>query len=173
MAEDMGLDLDRHRDLRGRDREPWVRRAGIALLTLIPIAALLNTFGQSPTEAVATGPGVRMSVLSPEAGRGGVIFQVRVTIDPSSAIQQPRLILGDGWLEGLTLNTVEPSPSDEQWGPDGLELSFPPVEADGRLVVYLQYQVNPTTVDRRTQHLELRDGTTPLARIDRTFTVYP
>jgi hypothetical protein len=173
MAEDLGLDLDRHRDLHGRDREPWIRRSGIVLLTLIPVAAVLNTFGQSPTEATATGPGVRMSVTAPEAARGGLIFQVKVTIDATSAVEEPTLVLSDGWLEGLTLNTVEPSASNEQWGPDGLELTFPPIPRDGRLVVYLQYQVNPTTVARRTQRLELRDHTTPLVEIDRTFTVYP
>jgi len=60
MAEDLGLDLERHRDLRGRDREPWIRRSGMALLTLIPLAALLNTFGQAPTASTAEGSGAEL-----------------------------------------------------------------------------------------------------------------
>jgi hypothetical protein len=173
MDEDIGLDLERFRDLRGRDREPWIRRTGLSLLVLIPVAALLNTFGQAPEVATATGPGVRLSVEAPEAGRGGLIFQVRITVDASSAIREPTLVLSESWLEGLTLNTIEPSPTDEKWGPDGLVFTFPPIQAGEQLKVFLQYQVNPTTVERRDQRVEIRDGATPLAHVDRVFTVYP
>lgn len=171
--DDLGLDLGRARDLHGRDREPWVRRAAICLLLLIPLAALLNTFGQSPASATATGPGVRLTVESPEAVRGGLIYQVQVTVDAASAIRDPKLVLSPSWLEGLTLNTTEPAASDEQWTLHGLELTYAPISAGGELKVFLQYQVNPTTVERRDQRVEIRDGDIPLAHVDRIFTVYP
>jgi len=173
MDDDLGLNLERARDLVGRDREPWVRRVGISLVLLIPLAALLNTFGQSPVKATAAGAGVRLSVESPEAARGGLIYQVQVTVDADSGIKEPVLVLSESWLQGLTLNTTEPAASDEQWGPEGLMLTYAPVQAGGQLKVFLQYQVNPTTVERRTQRVEIRDGTTPLAHLDRIFTVYP
>ena len=45
--------------------------------------------------------------------------------------------------------------------------------AGRKLVVYLQYQVNPTNVGRRSQDVELHDGETLLAEADRTLTVFP
>ena len=42
-----------------------------------------------------------------------------------------------------------------------------------KLVVFLQYQVNPTNIGRRSQDVELYDGETLLAAVDRTLTVYP
>ena len=37
----------------------------------------------------------------------------------------------------------------------------------------LQFQVNPTTVGRRSQAVELYDGSRLVARVNRTVTVYP
>jgi hypothetical protein len=173
MANDLGLDLPRHRDLTGRNFEPWVRRVGLTLLALIPLAALLNTFGQQTDESTATGPGVRLSVVSPGSVRGGLLFQARITVDATVALKDPRIVLSESWLSGLTLNTAEPAATNERWTPDGLELTFPPVPPGQRLRVFLQYQVNPTTVERTTQRVEIRDGSTPLAHVDRSFTVYP
>jgi len=82
-------------------------------------------------------------------------------------------VLSPSWLEGLTLNPIEPAPGGEEWGRDGLVLRFPPIEAGGELAFFLQYQVNPITVERRDQRVQLRDGETVLATIDRTFTVFP
>jgi hypothetical protein len=39
--------------------------------------------------------------------------------------------------------------------------------------VYIPFQVNPTTVGRRTQELELRDGDRRIAAVERTLTVFP
>lgn len=40
-------------------------------------------------------------------------------------------------------------------------------------VFYLQFQLNPTDVGRRTEDVELNDGTRPIVRIERTATVFP
>ncbi|MBA2568448.1 MAG: hypothetical protein H0V11_03780, partial [Actinobacteria bacterium] len=46
-------------------------------------------------------------------------------------------------------------------------------DAGRKLVVYLQYQVNPTNVGRRSQDVELYDGEVLLTEVDRTVTVFP
>jgi hypothetical protein len=45
--------------------------------------------------------------------------------------------------------------------------------AGHKLVVYLQFQVNPTNVGRRSQDVELYDDTELLTKVDRTITVFP
>src|SRR5213078_2810893 len=39
------IDLGRDRDLRGRDKDLWIRRSLFALIALIPLLALFNVFG--------------------------------------------------------------------------------------------------------------------------------
>jgi hypothetical protein len=45
--------------------------------------------------------------------------------------------------------------------------------AGRKLVLWLQFQVNPTNVGRRSQGVELYDDTTLLAKAERTVTVFP
>ena len=42
-----------------------------------------------------------------------------------------------------------------------------------KYVLFIHLQVNPTNVGHRSQDVELRDGDTALAHIDRTITVFP
>ena len=55
----------------------------------------------------------------------------------------------------------------------GLTLDMGHLGAGHKLVVWLQFQVNPTNVGRRSQDVELYDDTTLLATADRTVTVFP
>lgn len=173
MNEDVGLDLPRHRDLHGRNYEPWIRRAFLVVFLVLPVAGLLNLFGQQPVTSHAAGSGAALSVDAPETVRGGLIAQARFQIDADVAIEKPVLHLDQGWVEGLTLNTLEPSPVDEQWKDGGLELTFPPMQPGDVLRFYLQYQVNPINAGRRSQTTILLDGTRELTRVDRTITLYP
>ena len=40
-------------------------------------------------------------------------------------------------------------------------------------MLYVEYQVNPTTVGTRTLKVELDDGDTPVATLKRTLRVFP
>jgi hypothetical protein len=83
------------------------------------------------------------------------------------------LVLDGGWTEQLQINTIEPSPVGEASRDGRLALDFGHVDAGHKLVVFLQYQGNPTNVGRRSQDVELYDGETLLTDVDRTVTVFP
>jgi hypothetical protein len=173
MAESMGLDLGRHRDLSGRARQPWVRRGLVAMLALLPLLALLNVFGQRTSTQSARGGGATLIVTAPEALRGGLLFQARIQVTADRPIAHPVLALDGGWLSGLTLNTIEPAASNQGWRDGALRLSYPPIAKGGSLVVYLEYQVNPTTVTRRARTASLLDGSNQLVSLSDTITVFP
>jgi hypothetical protein len=112
MAEE-SIDLARHRDFEGRGWEPWARRLLLAALVAVILLALLNTFGQKQHVSQAAGPKALLGVRAPERVRGGLLYQAVFTISARRDIKQPQLVLGPGWLDGLTINTVEPEASQE------------------------------------------------------------
>ena len=146
----------------------------LAVPALVVIAALLGVFGQESTRTVAAGEKAELSVEAPPHLRGGLLFQARFEIQARQAIAHPKLLLSRGWLEGMTLNTVAPTPPSESSSTEGLAMTFDPLDAGQTLVVWTEWQVNPTTsVGRRDQDVTLFDGPTRIAAAERTLTVFP
>jgi hypothetical protein len=167
------LVLKRHRDLVGRRNEAWVRRGLLVVVGVIPLLALLNLFGQRPhTETAMAGP-ANLELYAPSAVRGGLLWEARFTITARQELKRATLVLDRGWMEGLTINTVEPSPVGEGSHDGKLVLELGHVPAGQRHVLYLQFQVNPTTVGRRKQTVRLYDGDSLLATLHRRITIFP
>jgi hypothetical protein len=114
-----------------------------------------------------------MRLAAPEIVRGGLFFQSRVEIRALTAIEHPRLVLDDGWVEGMQVNSIEPSPESETSRDGRVVLSYGGLEPGDLLRVWLQFEVDPTSVGKRPYGIELDDETRPLARVDRTIRVLP
>jgi hypothetical protein len=168
------IDRERYVDLRGRGSGPWGRRAFILLFGAVAIVALLNVFGQRGTRDTADSAAAKLEVSGPDHLRGGLYYQSLITVRAHQAIEHPQLVLNRGWLDGLTINTTEPQASQESnTGGGNLAFQYDKLDAGEVLRVWIQYQVNPTTVTRRTQVLELDDGPHKLVTLRRKFTVFP
>jgi hypothetical protein len=167
------LTLARHRDLVGRERRPFIRWAVLAALGLLCLLGLLNAFGQRPQTLTASGDGVGLEVYSPERVRSGLFFMSRFTIRAEREIEAATLLLDPGWVEGITLNTIVPAPVGEANRDGKIAFDLGRVPAGTEHVFFLHFQVNPTEVGRRPQHVQLLDGETPLLSVDRTVTIYP
>ncbi len=165
--------ISRDRDLRGLRGEVWVRRGLVGLLAVIPLLALLNVFGQHATTSRAAAQPATIEVHAPPAVRLGLLFSTRITIHANETLQDAALVLNSNWLEGMTLNTLEPSPVSETSQNGSLRLEFGRIEAGQDFKVFLSFQVNPTTVSHRDQSVELVDGNRAIATVHRTMTVYP
>lgn len=166
---DRSLDLE----LEGRGHHALYRRLALGVLGLVVIAALLNVFGQETTTTVAAGERGVLSIDAPAHLRGGLLFQARFEVHAKRRIAHPKLVLSPGWLSSMTLNTVEPAPLSENSGEDGLSMSFEALPAGHTLIVWTDWQVNPTNVGRRSEDVALFDGTQPVASAQRTLTVFP
>jgi hypothetical protein len=167
------LTVKRHRDLVGRERRPFIRWALLAALGLLCLLGLMNAFGQRPQTETASADGVELEVYSPERVRSGLFFMSRFTIRAEREIEAATLVLDPGWVEGITLNTVVPSPVGEASRDGKLAFELGHVRAGTQHVLFLHFQVNPTEIGRRPQNVQLLDGATPLLELDRTVTVYP
>jgi hypothetical protein len=168
-----GIALPRHRDLEGRAWHPWLRRALLAVVLLLAVLALVGVFGQRPSSTRAEAAPATMTISAPDAVRGGLLFQARFTIEASRALNDATLVLNRAWRDGLTLNTIEPGPVSEASRNGNLALSLGHLPAGAKYVLYLEFQVNPTTIGSRTLRAELEDGDVPVLTITRDLRIFP
>jgi len=167
------LDPERHRDTKGREHQPWIRRAVLTLFTAVAVLGLLDVFGQRSSTGRAATAAATLEVRGPTTVRGGLLFQERITVTARRDISTPRLVLSKGWADGLQINTIEPQPGSESTRDGRLVLSYDDLPAGQRLIVYVDYQVNPTHVGNTDMGLELDERTTPLVVLPRTLTTFP
>jgi hypothetical protein len=124
------LTLKRNRD-RSESVELAFRRIFFGLIGLVALLALLNVFGQRPTESVAAAPAADLRVFAPEALRGGIYYEGPFTIEAKEEIDKATLVFDGGWTEQLQINTIEPAPvgessRDGRFTPDGGSLGSDP-----------------------------------------------
>jgi hypothetical protein len=151
----------------------WVRRAILTLLGLLVLLALLNRYGQRPATSVARGPVATMRLSAPARIRGGLFFQSRLDIRAARAIDHPRIVLEDGWLEGMQVNSIEPAPVGEATREGRVVLSYDALKPGDVLRVWFQFEVDPTNVGRRSYAVELDDDEQPVVRLGPTITALP
>jgi hypothetical protein len=165
--------VDRHLDLRGRANEVWVRRGLLLGLVALLVVALLNVFGQRPMQSSAGSDRAVFRVSAPPRIRGGLIYQARFTIEARRELKDAALVLSSDWLDGVTVNTIEPSPIGEASRNGQLVLQLGHIPAGQKHVLYMEFQMNPTTVGRRHPTVTLEDSGFELLRIHRTLTIFP
>jgi hypothetical protein len=157
----------------GMQRGLWARRIVMTALFAVALLALWDVFGQGQSDSVANGTAATMTVTAPATVRGGLYFQARIDITAHAAVEHPRLVFDEGWLEGMQVNSIEPAADSESSRDGRLVLSYGPLEPGDILRIWLQFQVDPTMPGTRTHGVELDDGTTRLARVDRDLKVLP
>ena len=165
--------LKRDRDLDGRRNEIWVRRGLFALLCVVPVLALLNVFGQHPGTSTSAAPAARLQMYAPARVRGGLLFEARFHVSALRDLKRATLVLAPGWLEGMTVNTIEPAPSSESSVNGNLALSLGHIRRGQSFLLFIQFQVNPINVGHRAQNVTLYDGGQKVLELHRTITIFP
>ena len=166
--------LKRHRDLEGVRRVPWPRRTIIAAIAVFSLLGVLNVFGQRPGTSSAATSAATLDLYAPTHLRGGLLFSARFHVHARRDLKNAILILDPGWAEGMSINTIEPSPVGEASTNGRMTLQLGHIPKGGSYILWMQFQVNPTNVAwRRPAGVTLADGSTPLVRIDRRYTIFP
>jgi hypothetical protein len=168
-----GIALQRHRDLQGRRYQVWVRRGIIALIAVVPLLGLVNVFGQRAVSTEVSAVQASLVLDAPDRLRGGLLYEAHVIIRARTDLPKAALVLHPDWLNGMTLNTLEPGPVSETSQNGALRLDLGEIKAGRRFDLVLQYQVNPTAVGKRKQWIDLVDGQTTVASIRRGLFIFP
>jgi hypothetical protein len=167
------LTVERHALLEGRNRHAWYRRGLLALVAVIPVLALLNVFGQSASDYTRSGAAGVLHVNAPARVRGGLMYQARFDVTTPTGIKEPQLVLGPGWWEQMTENSINPEPTASSTSNGRVTLSYGRLNAGQKLTVWIQFQVNPAQVGHREANVLLTDGDKPIAQLNRSITVLP
>ena len=168
-----GLERDRHLEQAAHPVRVWGRRTLLLATLALPVLALFNVFGQRATTTSAASPKATLSVHAPARLRGGLLYQTRFTISAHRQIKSLSLVLSPGWFDGLTVNAAEPQPSQEASKNGSVSLNYGAVDAGKRLIAFIYWQANPTTVADRDVTADIYDGKTHLAHVHRNLTVLP
>jgi hypothetical protein len=168
-----GIDGSRHRDLVGlRSSDHW-RRIIVGIAGAITMLALLDAFGQCARTTVARASAASLRLDGPSRVRGGLVYTSEIVITPSRTLGDARVWLARGWFEGMSVNTIEPSPTSEASRGPWIVFGLGRLLAGRPYRLWLSLQTNPTTVGRRTQDVRLSDGSTPIIMVRRTLFVFP
>jgi hypothetical protein len=168
-----GIKVGRMRDLQGREWHLWLRRALLGLVTAFIVLGLFNVFGQRPVSDTATSPEASLKVYAPTRVRGGLLWEARFTIRATEDVKDAQIVLSQGWLEGNTINTIEPSPVGEASRNGSLSLDLGHIPQGERYELYMQFQTNPTNIGHRSADVQLQDGEKLLLSIRRTIWIFP
>jgi hypothetical protein len=168
-----GIAIGRHLDLKGRKKDPWVRRGLLTLVVCIPVVALFNVFGQRPTTSRAADAAAVLSVYSPVRVRGGLLYTSRFHVTARTDPKRATLVLDSGWFEGMQINSISPQPLGEGSHDGNIVLQLGHIPAGHSAIYFIEFQVNPTNIGHRSQNVELDDGKTRLFVIHRTITIFP
>ena len=110
------------------------RHVFFGLLVLVLLAGLLNVFGQRPTNTHAATSVADLQVFGPEALRGGLYYEGRITVEAKQEIEKTTLVFDSGWTEQMQINTIEPSPVGESSRDGRLTLDMGRLAAGRKLV---------------------------------------
>ena len=158
----------------GRRHEVWARRGILGAILVVPALAAFNVFGQRPGTIAADAAAARLAVYAPDVVRGGVLFEARFHVTARRELKDARLVLDPGWAEGVSINTIEPSPVGEASANGKLSLDLGHVPRGNKHLLFMQFQVNPTNVAwHRRADVALYDGDEHIVTVRRTVTVYP
>jgi hypothetical protein len=168
------LILKRHRDLEGLANTPWWRWSILTVIGIFLLLGLANVFGQRPSSATASARAADLKLYAPTRLRGGLLFSARFHVYAHRELKKATLILDPGWVEGMSINTIEPSPVGEASANGRVSFELGHVPAGQSFILWMQFQVNPTNIAwRRPQNVELDDGARKILTIHRSVTIFP
>jgi hypothetical protein len=168
-----GIDLERHRDLAGRTWHVWARRSLLLAVAALLAIGLANVFGQATESSRAATSEAALVVDAPSSVRGGLMYTARFQVTARHKLKKATLRLSSGWFQGMQVNSIVPQPVEERSNDGWVSLVLGPVAAGHTVTSFIGFQVDPTTLGRQRQTVEVSDGPKLLLTVHRSVTVFP
>jgi hypothetical protein len=153
----------------------WQRHASPLSLVVfgsIIVLALSGVLGHE-RDWQAQGEGASLAVHAPETTRNGEFFEMRITVEASSAIRDLAIGVDQALWEDMTVNTMIPAATEELSEDGEFRFTFGSIAAGTTFAFKVDLQVNPDIVGGNQGVLTAYDGETPIASIDMGIMVLP
>ncbi len=146
---------------------------GLIGLGVLLVGSVFGAFGTEATRGAAEG-GVRLSVDGPERIRNGELFEMRITVEAETDIDELTLLIGDEVWRDLTINTVVPAATTEGYRQGAFSFEYGALGAGRQLTVKVDGQVNPDHDPGVAEgSIGVADGSAALVSVDYELTVLP
>jgi hypothetical protein len=73
----------------------------------------------------------------------------------------------------MSVNSLAPNPTAQSSANGRVTLTYNKLAAGHTLIVWLYFQVNPTNVGKRSEDVQLNDGSNAITSIHRSLTIFP
>jgi hypothetical protein len=146
----------------------------LVLLTALLVAALLGVFGggKSPWQVVRS-PHGDLAVKTPVILRSGLFFEQVVRIEARRPVADLVVAIDAALMRDMTINTMIPAPSEEQFEDGSFRFSFGPLAPGEFFQFKLDGQVNPSLVGGNAGAIAWYDGDRRIASLPLDIKVFP
>jgi hypothetical protein len=145
----------------------------IILLGLLLAASLFGLFGIRDT-LTAAGDGVRLAVEGPKRIRSGEYFEMLFTIETEREIRDAALSVDTRIWHDVTINTIIPQPTEEDFRDGSFEFHFGALPPGSRLAVKIDGQINPAYPPGLNEgKVAVVDGAAILAAVEYSMRILP
>jgi hypothetical protein len=142
-------------------------------LAAIPVAALVDVFGQRTVGSTDSTGAARLQLFAPTSARGGLMYTAHFLIHAHTEMKNATLILDPGWADQYTVNGTSPQPSSETSKNGKIVFSLGDIPQGHNFTEFVSLQVNPINVGERTQTVWLYDGNRQEAVIHHSIMIWP
>lgn len=166
-----GIEHRHIHEARGTRLHAWP--SGLVLFGVLIVLAALGILGDR--EIIATrGEGARLSIEGPSRIRSGEYFEMLFTIEAEREIRDAVLAVGQDVWHDVTINTMIPQPTEEDFEEGSFRFHFGALPPGSRLVVKVDGQINPRYPPGTNRgEIAVVDGASTLTRVAYSMEVLP
>lgn len=139
----------------------------LIILALILVVAMMGFAGGSgDLQTGVSTPTADFRLDGPQRLRNGNFFETTMTVSAHRPIDNVILAIPASWWRKITINSLVPTPIDEEMDGQELRYHFGPLKAGETLQFKVDGQVNPTRIGSGSGALRLFDGEREIAALD-------
>ncbi len=165
-----GID-EGHGTARGNRHASWWRLGILIVILCVALSGLLGGAPAPTTRAAAAG--AEIAVTTPDRLRNGMFFETRIAAVAKRPIDDAVIAVPAALWRDLTINTLIPGPSEEEYVNGEYRFHFGPLAAGQRLGVKVDGQMNPARWGSSSGRIRLLDGEVEVAALPVTLKVIP
>lgn len=143
------------------------------VLTATVIAGLLGLFGLPDQTRTVTVPRADLEVNGPRVIRNGEFFEMRMRVRAREAIAKPVLAVGADVWRDITVNTMIPAATEEEYSNGEYRFTFGRLDAGDELLFKVDAQINPNYWGSSSDRIRIFGDEEPIAGIWYDMTVLP